>query len=379
MSYWVKLAVVLTILNGICIAKPIESIKCLGGGDGPNPLSDITSSDELGLTVFKTQGSVSEFVVWEKKGYLVYRNHEGRIYQLSLSNGKSFLMGSSTAPLSRVKDDHDRYLTLKGRPYTLDTGINPPRWQKWSHKNGVTHLYWHKFFGDDSLFSVDASFIRPNQQRIEVYSFSRKGVKPHLCNLFSNQGEIYHLGQGHVYPYVFLYKVKPEAGSTRLTYHNIQIEGELLGKPVCKLYKSGQYSTLLPGNVKAVYQFPELMTSNLNMFVVATDHPEKNLLWDDGVYGCRFYKTNGNPPMVLNTKQPMWAVWDEEEGLSLVYPRKLVNGEPAVLNPLKGLIEGPIKSEHLYLSDNGKVLYVLAKPRGSDPNNGRLLIRVELY
>jgi len=38
MSYWVKLAVVLTILNGICIAKPIESIKCLGGGDGPNPL-----------------------------------------------------------------------------------------------------------------------------------------------------------------------------------------------------------------------------------------------------------------------------------------------------------------------------------------------------
>jgi hypothetical protein len=339
----------------------------------------MTPTGEMGLTLFRTQGTVSEFVVWEKKGVVVYRNQDGRIYQLFLSNGKSYPMGSTTAPLSRVKDDNDRYLTLRGRPITLDTGSSPPRWQKWSHKNGVTHLYWHRFLGTESLFSVDASFIRPNQQRIEVYSFSRKGVKPHLCNLFSNKGEIFHLGEGHTYPYVFLYKVKPEAGCTRLTYHNIQIEGEILGKPVCKLYQSGQYSTLLPGNVKGVYQFPELMTANQNMFVVRTDHPEKNLLWDDGVYGCRFYNTNGNPPMILNTKQAMWAVWDDEEGLSLVYPRKFEKGEPVVLNPLKGLIEGPIKSEHLYLTDNGKTLFVLAKPAGAEKSFPRQLIRLELY
>ncbi|NBT58811.1 hypothetical protein EBT16_08520 [bacterium] len=239
-------------------------------------------------------------------------------------------------------------------------------------------MYWHKFLGRDSLFSVGSSFVRPHQQRIEVYSFSRKGVKPHICNLFSDAGSFYHLGEGHVYPYVFLYGVKKEGDKTRLTYFNIQIEGELAGMPMCQLYQSGQYSTLIPGNVKEVYQFPELMVQNQNMFVVLTDHPEKNLLWDDGAYGCRYYHFGSRQPMVPNSRQAVLAVWSEDEGLSLIYPRRFEAGEPVVIRPLKDQIEGPIQRHHLILSDDGKTLFVLAKLKGGEDGQHRRLIRVSL-
>lgn len=366
------------IFASFCVADGIQSIKCLGGGDGPNPLTDISALKGLGMTAFEPVGNIQEFVYWDKKGLVAYRNSEGKIYQMSLHSGKSYLTARSSWPLSLVKDDKETFLALRDRPVTLDTGLNPPQWRKWGYQNGIRHLYWHRFLGGDALFSVGASFIRPNQQRIEVYSFSRKGIKPHLCNLFSNNGEIYHLGEGHTYPYVFLYKVKMENNCTKLSYYNIQIEGDLIGKPVCRLYQSGQYSTSIPGNVKEVYQFPELMTNNQNMFVVWTSHPEKNLLWDDGDYGCRFYNLGGAEPVVLNSKQPILTVWNEKDGLSLIYPRKFEKGEPVVIHPLRDLIEGPIKREHLALSDDGRTLVVLAKVRDGSNHQGKKIIVVNL-
>jgi hypothetical protein len=332
----------------------------------------------MGVNVFDLKGTVHEFIFWERKNQIVYRNHLGKILRLDLTSGKSVLLGSSSSSLSPVKDPNERYITLVGSPITLDTGTNPPRWQKWSHKKRLKHLYWHRFFGRDSLFSVTSSFVRPHQQQIEVYSFSRKGAKPHICNLYSGVGEVFHLGEGHNYPNVFLYRVKHENQCTRLTYFNIQIEGELAGLPVCKLYQSGQYSTLIPGNVKEVYQFPELMTGNQNMFVVRTDHPEKNLLWDDGVYGCRYYNFGQRIPVVLNPRQATLAVWSEEEGISLIYPRTFDNGEPVILHLLRDQITGPIHKHHLALSDDGKTLLVLAKLRGAHEGDHRQLIKVEL-
>ena len=155
-------------------ASDIGSIKCFGG-DGPNPLTDITKIQNLGVTNFDLRGPVHEFVFWEKKNQIVYRNQFGKIYRLDLRSGKSVLLGSSNASLSPVKDPGERYITLVGSPITLDTATNPPRWQKWSHKKRVKHLYWHRFFGRDSLFSVTSSIVRPHQQQIEVYSFSQKG------------------------------------------------------------------------------------------------------------------------------------------------------------------------------------------------------------
>jgi hypothetical protein len=358
-------------------AAEIGSIKCLGG-DGPNPLTDITKIQNMGVNVFDVKGTVHEFIFWERKNQIVYRNQLGKIFRLDLKSGKSFLLGSSSVSLSKVKDPDERYVTLAGSPIALDTGTNPPRWQKWSLKKRVKHLYWHRFFGRDSLFSVTSSIVRPQQQQIEVYSFGQKGVKPHICNLYSSVGEVFHLGEGHSYPNVFLYRVKKENQCTRLTYFNIQIEGELAGLPVCKLYQSGQYSTLIPGNVKEVYQFPELMTGNQNMFVVRTDHPEKNLLWDDGIYGCRFYNFGQRIPMVLNPRQTTLAVWSEEEGLSLIYPRTFENGEPVILHPLRDQIIGPVHQHHLALSSDGKTLLVLAKLKGSYESENRQLIKVTL-
>lgn len=355
----------------------LGSYKCMGG-DGPNPLSDVTQIKKFGIKVFDLKGAAQEFLLWEKKGQIAYRNQGGRIYLLNLKNGESLPFGASSISLSKVKDNEERFITLSGTPITLDTALNPPQWQQWSHKQKVKHLYWHKFLGRDSLFSVGSSFIRPHQQRIEVYSFSRKGVKPHICNLFSDADSHFHLGEGHVYPYVFLYTVKKEHENTRLTYFNIQIEGELAGLPMCELYQSGQYSRLIPGNVREVYQFPELMVNNQNMFVVHTDHPEKNLLWDDGVFGCRYYNFGSRQPMILNSRQAVLAVWNEEEGLSLIYPRRLQAGEPVVMRPLGNQIAGPINRNHLALSDDGKTLYVLAKLRGDKESLHRKLIQVSL-
>jgi len=359
-------------------AFPIQSMKCQGG-DGPNPLTDISGLQKARITVYETKGTVSEFVLWEGKRAIAYRNNRGEVYQLNLVNGSSHGLARTQTALSRVKDEDDRFLTLQEYPITLDTSYSPPQWWKWSHHQGLEHLYWHGFMGRDSLFSISSKkHLVSDQQRLEVYSFSRRGVKPHLCNLFAKKGQHYHLGEGHVYPYIFLYRTEKQGDCTRLSYFNIQIEGELLGKPRCELYSSGQYSTLIPGNVLEVYQFPTLMQGNHNMFVVRTDHPDKNLLWDDGVYGCRFYQFGKYQPIVLNPKQAVLAVWTEEEGLSLIYPRKLINNEPVIVRPLSGRIRGPIQKEHLALSDNGKELYVSAYLKEGHKKYERKLIKILL-
>jgi len=359
-------------------AGEIKSIKCQGG-DGPNPLTDLTGNQKNRFIVYEPRGDISEFVLWEKKKAIAYRNSQGEIFQLSLASGKSYGLARATNPLSSIKDENEQYLTLKDYPVTLDTGTSPAHWKKWSHKSGLKHLYWHRFFGRDSLFSVSSmKHVVSDQQRLEVYSFSRKGVKPHLCNLYAKKGQYYHLGEGHTYPYIFLYRTEKLNDCTQLSYFKLQIEGEVLESPRCELYASGQYSTQIPGNVLEVYQFPTLMQGNHNMFVVKTDHPDKNLLWDDGVYGCRFYQFGNQEPLVLNSKQAILAVWSENRGLSLIYPRKTVNNEPVIIRPLAGLISGTIGKEHLALSDNGKELYVLAHLKKHGKKAGRKLIRVFL-
>jgi hypothetical protein len=188
----------------------IQSMKCQGG-DGPNPLTDLTGSQKTRITVFETKGNVSEFVLWDWKRSVAYRNKQGEIYELFLSNGKSRGLARSSSPLSQVKDEHDRFLTLRNHPITLDTSYTPSQWRKWSHKSGVDHLYWHRFLGKDSLFSVSSKkHLLSDQQRLEVYSFSHKGVKPHLCNLYAKKGQHYHLGEGHVYPFIFLYRTEKQ-------------------------------------------------------------------------------------------------------------------------------------------------------------------------
>ncbi|NBT59984.1 hypothetical protein EBT16_14510, partial [bacterium] len=98
--------------------KDLGSYKCMGG-DGPNPLTDVTQLQKVGTTVFDSKGVVQEFFLWERKGKIVYRNQFGNIYLLDLKTGKSVPFGSSSIPLSRVKDEDERFITLSGTPITL--------------------------------------------------------------------------------------------------------------------------------------------------------------------------------------------------------------------------------------------------------------------
>lgn len=366
---------VFALVSPIAHGGSLSSIKCQGG-DGPNPLTDITKQFSPRVELLDTEGSVQELLFWEGKRLIAYRNHRGVIYGLPLGGHKSYRLGNSRFPLSQVKDSNDRYLSLKNRATVLDTEFST--WLNWPHHREVRHLYWHRFLGRESLFSIHSSLVGPRQQRMEVLSFNDRGIKPHLCNLIAPPGEIFHLGEGHVYPYVFLYKVKKGNNSTQVSYFNIQIEGELVGLPTCRLYQAGHYSTRIPGNVTEVYQFPELMQGNNNMFVVKTDHPERQLLWDDGTYGCRYYQFGGKDPMVLNSKQAVLATWDEAEGLNLIYPRRIIDGQPMTISLLKGEVVGPIQREHLALSDDGKTLLVAAELKNAPTHSGRKIIRINL-
>ncbi|NBX93492.1 MAG: hypothetical protein EB078_01930 [Proteobacteria bacterium] len=367
----------LVFLNSAAQAIPLTSVKCMGG-DGPNPLTDVSDNLGIGVEVLPTEGSVQEFLFWSNKQTVAYRNDYGRIYSLPLRGGRQIHLANSRNPLSSIKDDNNRFLSLRGRATVLDTESSPLMWRSWPHYREIKHLYWHRFLGRESLFSVGASFYRPRQQQIEVLSFSSRGIKPHICNLIAPQGQIFYLGEGHVYPYVFLYTIKKTGDNTQVNYFNIQIEGELLGKPTCLLYKSGQYSTVIPGNVTEVYQFPELMEGNHNMFVVKSDHPEKNFLWDDGTYGCRYYQFGEREPMVLNPRQPILTTWDDQDGLSIIYPRKTLDGQPLILRLLGNKLMGPVRKEHMVLSDDGRQLFVAARLKDPKEGRNRKLIRIEL-
>ncbi|NBW99637.1 hypothetical protein EBR03_08710, partial [bacterium] len=105
MRQWVVLGWFLVVSITSANARDLGSIKCFGGGDGPNPLMDLTHLQDLGVTGFETQGEIQEFVLWESKGSVVYRNSEGKIYQLALNGGKNTLLAKSRWPISRVKED----------------------------------------------------------------------------------------------------------------------------------------------------------------------------------------------------------------------------------------------------------------------------------
>lgn len=353
----------------------LESVSCMGG-EGPGPMYDLSQILPPGVSLLPIHEPVQDFIVLPKKKHLVYRNLDSQLREVCLKTFTKFPLLDSDLPLSKVVDEDERLLLQAGRPSILDTQATNLAWHHYPANFELKHLYWKRSgsYGPKVLYSLESVFITPDQQQIKIYSFLDGQAKPFECNLPSTKGEIFHIGEGHEYPYIFLYKVRKDGTDSRVVSYKVKING-VLGNNQCRLYMVKPYAQKIAGNILSIHKFPALEESSHEMFVVETDVKEKSFLWDDGPNDCRYYNLGGRKPVILNHKVPVIATIEPKEGITLIYPRKKMGGNPIYVRPLEDIASGAFGPEHVSLSDDGKTLWVANQLRGEA---GRLLFKVDL-
>lgn len=287
------------------LASAIPAGRCGGGDDGPKPLADFSDIFHADVKDVPTQGAVEEFLYLEHEQSIVYRNTKRDIHKLS-SLGSTPLTQSGQ-PLSRLTDEKNRYLASDAAPWVFDMkkGI-------WYNYQIDARPFRHLFFHGSSLYSISSRIGPDNTQYMNVYEYKVGDTAAHrICRTIeAPAGQHYILAEGHSYPEVYLYRMRPTTqGCFFVTFYSMDI-GFL-----CGISGLGHYTREIAGEAKSAHMFRDLKS-----LAVEVDHPTNNLLWDtkEGE-GWRYYDINGLKPYVLNFKKPVIATWDQKEGMSLIY------------------------------------------------------------
>jgi len=320
-------------------ATAVSETRC-GGGDGPKPLADISTTFEASVKGISTQGSVQEFLFSERDNAVIYRNEEGGIFKNGLT-GPSTKIAESGTPMSRLTSDRQRYLAAESTPWVYDR-----KYQRWYNYKLDARPFRHLFFDNNSLYSVSASYDAKNNQKFTVYRYDVGGTvaQPVCYSLQSPPGQHLTLAEGHSYPWAYLYRTFNSPTGKKISFYGLNV-GNL-----CAIKPFDDYTRDISGPVKRAHVFPEIGNQT---FAVEVDHPTHNLLWEHN--GCRYFHTDGQA-LVLSYRHPIMATWSEDKGMSLIY---LDRESQAHLPPLpSGRSMRGLLPEDVWLADDAKRLFL---------------------
>ena len=318
------------------------------GGDGPRPLSDISAHGNL--SPVKTDKAIQEFVLWPRKGEVVYRTVDNELYvgTQRLSDGPR--------PLSMLVDPAERYLLALAEPWLLDSdtskGWAPYRTQSVS----LTHVFWAR---NQVLYDAATPKDAAGNEYLVITAY-RPGQPSALpvCPRFRwRPGQGLRLGHGHEYPGVFLYRVVKMPRGNRLSMFSLDVT-------TCRFKDMGTYTHFIQGEVQSVHRFEPLKS-----VAVKIDHPTMNLLWDPPA-GCRYYDIGNRVPIFPSYSKPWLATWDKSRGFDLID----LNGQ----NRAQMLKDAPfedLRADDVKLAADGKTLVIAPKRRD---DNQRWLYRMKL-
>lgn len=315
--------VVIILLLGCAAAQALPAVveRCWGG-DGPHPLIDMGSLAPKVRSV-RTRGSVKEFVVWEKKNAVVFRNDSNQVFVNYLASGSLQFQGQSNLPLAKLASAQESGLVAHGLGWVWDwiTG----KWKPFGPIGSVfSHLYWQ----GETLYTMADPLVSTNRG-YEFYRYGEgdTGKKP-FCSLKSvalGGSESYGLVHGSEYPNVYLHSTRTLARNySVLTIAQVDLQR-------CEVVREFDYSAYpLKASVKDVYRYEAEDTVG-----VWLDSPNENLLWDTGGALCKYYDVPADSLVPLQSRSPLLAVWAKQDGLSLLsikgeraHRAKLVNVLP---------------------------------------------------
>jgi hypothetical protein len=320
---------------------PLERARC--GGDGPQPffeLSDLQPKSK----VLHTRGNVREFLYWETRNALVYRNDYRELRAHYFQDKVDKYFSPMSLPLARVTDPGEQFLLTDRANWFFYRG----NWKAFrSEAKHPRHLFWDRTLFDSWLYSLDNVKNAAGRQELRIFRYRAGAQSAKLdCVLLAHPGEELKEAEGARYPFVPLYTVKAVSGGEKLSLWHLDVRS-------CALVHMGTYPDPVPGRVQAVHRF-----ESIGSYAIKVDHPTLNLLWDYGT-GCRFHDIGNGELLVPNHSRPLIGSWDSTDGLWLMNlnHRKKGNFFPAGKHKA-------LRQADLWLPERGSILFASPETEG---------------
>ncbi len=329
-----------------------DPAKRCGGSEGPKPFNDITASFKSEATLVSTNGQVEEFFVWNRRRLAIFRNDANEVDAIHTKTKQQFHITTSSKAIAKVRDGQERFFAVEQEPWVFDT--EKGRWYRFGGvPENVDHVFFdHGPLGKPRLYSLATVFETSGEQEFKLfrYRIGDTNAKRICPGLKFSAGKGYHVGNGHSYPDIVLYRSIDLGGAYELTLYTLNARS-------CAVTNLGTYIFLIPGKVQAVHYFAPLKS-----VMVKVDHPTRNLLWDQDKSGCRFYDIGQDrQALVLGYDQPVIATFREKDGLNLVYLNNWPDAKAKVASILKDMPMQEIRGSDIYLTEGGTKLYVAPK------------------
>jgi hypothetical protein len=310
------------------------------GGDGPKPFDDITGSLHFQVNAVNTNSGVDEFLYFQNRDSLIYRNGANQILNLS-SDGTTYdtssYLNTSEIALDRIMDPSERYVLTAGVGWILDTQTH--NWTNFMD-GSPQHLFWN----NETLYSMTQGAIDSATVNYQIFSYTAgDSAAAQACsfNIASPSGITYGLSRGHEYPYVYFYT--SEQLSTGYVLHNYRYNIEK-----CAMEDEQTSFSGIKGAILAVDRFQPS-----GSVAVTVDDPHENLLWWTS-QSCGYYDISQLTPMVPDHHQPIVATWSKDQGVKFLFLD--LQKEASLLSgfPIKQVTERDIwispNQQHVFLS-----------------------------
>lgn len=290
----------IALLIGICLSVAPAYGRTSCGGEGPQPFVTVGKTPQLPMKKIWTKGPVEDFVLRDT-GQLIYRNQRKWAYALGNSHGIS--LGFVPRDLQSVGGGYGRFLLTHDSGQDSASVIDLLTKKKFHTQVplGATPLFWHQrilFWGLKKKTSSTRSVLEVSHQ------LPHSSATQHMCTVTWSGPQDLDVVSGSRFPGVLLYSTLPVGAGDQLAFYNLDVR-------TCKVKPIAAYGEPTSGPVQSVHYF-----KSVGGWAVQMDHPQNNLLWDNG-QKCRYYNLGNQPLIPLEAGEPVVATWSGRDGLSL--------------------------------------------------------------
>jgi len=346
LTTWLALA----LLSAPLFAVP-TSDRC--PGEGPKPLAEVPWEDNTAVAL-KTPTPVRDFVLFERRGMVVYRDSNQQVFRRSVDPAGTAVPAapSISAPLSTAHDPDERYLVAENFPFYFDAlygrgwfDFNPP-------VNQPKNLFW----GNGELYGMERPPEDNSPGPIHLFRY-RPGswLSWKVCRNLWVSNDQFSVAEGSRYPYLSLYKTFLTTKGHGIMLYRVNVES-------CGLDQPALFFDKLPGPATRVQ-----VVSQPYGAAIHVEQPTKKVLWyRDGA--CRYFDVEGGDVTIPNPDIPMFAVRNTLK-LWLLDPEA---ERYTALRP--SLPATALRDRDLTLTSDGASVIVAPK----DVDGNRRLLRIDL-
>ncbi|NBX93490.1 MAG: hypothetical protein EB078_01940 [Proteobacteria bacterium] len=317
------------------------------GTDGPTPFTVVPPPNQ---ELIKTTDSITSFVILEKKNQLAYVGSKGHLWLYDLQNQSELNLGKFRGPLASLVDPDERFLVsgkaglVKDlRTYKDTTELRIP--------NSADPVFWYQ----KELFLLDkvsrGSGGNWNVSFARVNSDYGTQVR-HSCQFSLAKNIEVGVGQGHVFPFLFLYGFRQQKGGSHVDLYFVNLISQSKN---CDIRLIAHYRDPIHGKIVKVTQL-----NDARDYAIQTDQDQNNLLYDQG-NTCRYFNIPSGTSYFPNPGIPVLLNLNRQKGAGVF---ALESGKYFTIDRTVNL-ELTLKS-HVWINSSSPDMYMVFKDKGNN-------------